>query len=46
MGHEFVHDLTDMNNHVVVVVRFGWKKDESGQVVPNNFVLTAYQSFF
>lgn len=40
------NDLFDLNNHVIVVVKFGWSTDESGQELPNNFVLTAYQNFF
>jgi hypothetical protein len=40
------YDLIDLNNHIVVVVKLGWSTDDSGQDVPNNFVLTAYQNFF
>ena len=39
-------DLVDLNNHVVVIVKFSWTMDEHGQEIPNNFVLTAYQNFF
>ena len=40
------NDLVDLNNHIIVVVKFGWSTDENGQEIPNNFVLTAYQNFF
>lgn len=39
-------DLYDLNNHIVVVVKFRWRRGKDGQEIPNNFVLTAYQNFF
>ena len=35
-------DLPGENNYVVVVVKFGFRLSEAEQIVPNNFVLTAY----
>jgi hypothetical protein len=35
-------DLPKPHKQVIVVVKFGEKIDEQGQVEPNNFVLTAY----
>ena len=35
-------DLAEGFTHVVVVVKFGWRR-EPGREAPNNFVLTAYQ---
>jgi hypothetical protein len=40
------HDLVDLNNHIIVVVKFGWMTTADGQEITNNFVLTAYQNFF
>ena len=35
-------DLPDDVNHVVAIVLFGFDIDEQGQIVPNNFVATAF----
>ena len=35
-------DLPAPHTQVIVVVKFGEKIDEQGQVKPNNFILTAY----
>lgn len=35
--------LTEDNTHIVAIVLFGFSEDASGQPVPNNFIVTAYQ---
>jgi hypothetical protein len=35
-------DLPGDNNYVVVVVKFGFRLSPDNEIVPNNFVLTAY----
>jgi hypothetical protein len=35
-------DLAEGFTHLVVVVKFAWRKEARGEV-PNNFILTAYQ---
>ena len=40
------NDLINLNNHIVAVVKFGQTIDDTGQELPNNFLLTAYQNFF
>jgi hypothetical protein len=35
-------NLPGANNHVVVVVKFGFRLSEENEIVSNNFVLTAY----
>lgn len=37
-------DLPDANSHIVAVVKFGFVVAE-GKSVPNNFIVTAYQTF-
>jgi hypothetical protein len=39
----FFDDLVGDNNCIVAVVRFKFDVDENGNIVENNFVLTAYQ---
>ncbi len=39
------HDLLPDFNHLVVVVIFGWKEDDTGQAVPNNYVVTGWAVF-
>ncbi|RIK73098.1 hypothetical protein DCC62_18135 [candidate division KSB1 bacterium] len=39
-------NLFDINNHVVVVVKFGQRFSEEGHETQNNFVMTAYQNHF
>jgi hypothetical protein len=36
-------DLYEDNTHVVAIVLFRFGKDESGQIIPNNYVVTAFQ---
>jgi hypothetical protein len=36
------HDLPGNHIQIIVVVKFGQKIDEQGQVEPDNFVITAY----
>ena len=31
------------NTHIVAIVLFGFSEDPSGQSVPNNYIVTAYQ---
>lgn len=38
-------DLENDNTHVVAIAVFKFEVDEQGQVVENNFILTAYQKF-
>lgn len=43
--YRYIHpfdDLPDDVNHVVVIVLFGYDVDDEGQVVPNNYVATAF----
>jgi len=35
-------DLSEDHTQIIVIVKFGEKIDEQGQVEPNNFVITAY----
>ena len=37
------HGLPEGNNHIVAVVRFGFALEE-GTTIPNNFIVTAYQT--
>lgn len=37
------NNLSEANTHIVVVVLFRFTEDETGAVVPNNYILTAYQ---
>ena len=39
----FFDDLVGDNNCIVAVVRFKFDVDENGNIIENNFVLTAYQ---
>jgi hypothetical protein len=36
-------NLPEANTHIVAVVLFRFTEDESGAVVPNNYIVTAYQ---
>ena len=38
----FYDDLPENHTQIIVVVKFGQKIDEQGQVKANNFVITAY----
>ena len=38
----FFDDLSDDVNHIVAIVLFGFDVDEQEQMVPNNFVATAF----
>lgn len=38
-------DLEEGYNHIVVIVKFEFQ-ETTGGIVPNNFVLTAYQKYF
>ena len=40
--YHFFDGLPDEVNHIVVIVLFGFDVDENGQVVPNNYVATAF----
>jgi hypothetical protein len=37
--------LFGSNTHIVVIVLFRFQQDTNGQVVPNNYIVTAYQKF-
>ena len=36
-------DLAEDNTHIVAIVLFRFSKDASGNSVPNNYIVTAYQ---
>lgn len=36
-------DLAEDNTHVTAIVLFRFQEDEDGTVVPNNYIVTAYQ---
>ncbi|MBS1786745.1 MAG: hypothetical protein JST85_03435 [Acidobacteria bacterium] len=36
-------NLSETNTHIVAVVLFRFVEDETGAVVPNNYIVTAYQ---
>jgi len=36
-------DLAEDNTHIIAIVLFGFREDETGQPVPNNYITTAYQ---
>ena len=36
-------DLAEDNTHIVAIVLFGFSRDTSGNPVPNNYIVTAYQ---
>ncbi|MSQ47179.1 MAG: hypothetical protein EXR78_02135 [Deltaproteobacteria bacterium] len=36
-------DLTENNTHVVAIVLFRFSVDEANTVIPNNYLVTAYQ---
>ena len=36
-------DLAEDNTHIVAIVLFRFSKDASGNPVPNNYIVTAYQ---
>lgn len=38
----FFEDLPDEVNHVIAIVLFGFDVDEHRQVIPNNYVVTAF----
>jgi hypothetical protein len=37
------HDLSQYNTHIVVIVLLGFSQEETGEPLPNNYVVTAYQ---
>ena len=41
-SHAF-DDLCEDNTHIVAIVLFRFARDESGQIAPNNYVVTAFQ---
>ena len=36
-------DLVQDNTHLVVIVLFRFRPDETGNLLPNNYIVTAYQ---
>lgn len=36
-------DLVQDNTHLVAIVLFRFRPDETGKLLPNNYVVTAYQ---
>jgi hypothetical protein len=36
-------DLAEDNTHIIAVVLFTYREDESGRPTPNNYIVTAYQ---
>lgn len=36
-------DLAEDNTHIVAVVLFRFREDEAGSLLPNNYIVTAYQ---
>lgn len=36
-------DLTEDNTHIVAIVLFGFSEGENGELLPNNYIVTAYQ---
>jgi hypothetical protein len=38
-------DLPYGNTHIVAIVLFRFWQNESGQIVPNNYIVTAYQKY-
>jgi hypothetical protein len=40
-SHPF-NDLPDDTNHIVAIVLFGFDVDKRAEIVPNNFVVTAF----
>jgi hypothetical protein len=36
-------DLVVDNTHIIAIVLFRFSRDESGELVPNNYIVTAYQ---
>lgn len=43
--YRFHDGLPDDFNHIVVIVLFGFKLDDQGQTVPNNYVATAFFNY-
>ncbi len=38
-----IHDLPADNTHIIAIVLFGFRESDEGNLVPNNYIVTAYQ---